>query len=386
MKITDVRVHLVSPMGSTTLTKGARLGWVFIEIDTDDGITGLGECSNWPRQGDVLVGHTLEVLKEEILGRDPAHIEAIWNDLFRQYTYLGNRGLITTVISGINIALWDIKGKAAGKPIYDLLGGPVREDVLLYTHPAGATPEDLAAGGRRLVEEGYTALKVDPFREQGPKHTAFLGGEISSRGIREGAEAIAALRDAVGPDVEILIDAHGNFNVATALRCIRALEPFDLTWFEEPVPPEGVDALAQIRAQTTVDLCVGERLFTRWDILPILQRGLASYLMPDVCWTGGISELKKISTMAEAYFIPMSPHNALGPIQILAGAHTMMTVPNFYRLEIHRMFMEMYNACITPELDVVDGRLRLSDRPGLGAELDHDYVAAHPDPDWKPLS
>ena len=386
MKIRDVKVHLVSPESGRFIpnTAGITVGWVFVEVETDEGITGIGECSNWPRKGDVLVGHAIQTLKDSLIGQDPSHIEKLWIEMYRNYTYLGSRGLITTAISGINMALWDLKGKALGKPVYDLLGGPVRDSILLYTHPQYSTPREFAQSGKQLVAQGFTALKNDPFHaEMMPYHTAYVGGHISREGERAGAEMIAALRDAVGPDIEILIDAHGNFNVATAMRCIRALQPYDITWFEEPVPPEGMDALRQIRAQTDVDLCVGERLYTRWDYLPVLREGLANYLMPDVCWTGGISELKKIATLAETYFVPVSPHNAMGPLQILAGAHVMMTTPNFYRLEMASLWLPQFNAAITPALDVRNGTLYLSDRPGLGVELNKDWIRTHPDPDWQ---
>ena len=383
MKITDVKIHVVAPDMGDVGASGSRVGWVFVEIETDEGISGIGECSNWPRRGDILVGRALQTLKESLVGRDPSHIEQIWIELYRNYTYLGSRGLITTVISGVDIALWDLKGKALGRPVYDLLGGPVRDDILLYTHPRYGTPQEVAESGAELVEQGFTALKNDPFAaEIGRYHTAYVGGYISREGERYGASIVAALRDAVGPDVEVLIDAHGNYNVATAMRCIRALEPYDITWFEEPVPPEGFDALRQIREQTNVDLCVGERLYTRWDFLPVLRNRLANYIMPDVCWTGGISELKKIATMAEAYFVPVSPHNAMGPIQIVAGGHVMMTVPNFYRLEIASLMTPHYNQCIDPPLDIRNGTFYPSDRPGLGVELNMDYIKAHPDPDW----
>ena len=383
MKITDVQVHVVRPIPGPPNVSGSGPGWVFVEIDTDEGLRGLGECSNSPRKGNVLVGRALQTLREVLIGRDPSHIEQLWIELYRNYTYLGSRGLITAVISGVNIALWDIKGKALGRPVYDLLGGPVRDNIPLYTHPAYGTPEEVAESGAAMVAAGYTALKTDPFAHEVRRfHTAYVGGAISHAGVRHAARIIGSLREAVGPEVEILIDAHGNFNVGSAMRCIRALQPYDITWFEEPVPPEGMDALRQIREQTDADLCVGERLYTRWDFMPVLQNRLANYIMPDVCWTGGISELKKIATMAEAYYVPVSPHNAMGPIQILAGGHTMMTVPNFYRLEISSLMMPHHNACIEPGLDIREGALHLSERPGLGVELSRDWIDAHRDPDW----
>jgi galactonate dehydratase len=384
MKITDVDIHVVAPMGTTEFLPGARLGWVFVEVHTDEGVTGLGECSNWPSHGDILVGHALEVVRRDLIGRDPSHIERIWQEFFHRHTYLGNRGVISTALSGIDQALWDIRGKVLDRPLYDLLGGPVWDDILLYTHPSGATTEEVVASCQQVVAEGYTAVKHDPFLpEMGPRLMDYRGGHITRQGVRDGADLTAAMREAIGPETELLIDLHGNFNVATALDCIRALEPYDIGWFEEPVPPEGLDALRQIRRQTTAPLCAGERLYTRWDVLPVLAEGLVNYVMPDICWTGGVSELKKIATLAETFFIPISPHGAQGPVQIIAGAHVMTTVPNFYRMEINSGWLETFNAAITPSLDIRDGRLHLPPGPGLGIELNHDFIADHPNPDWE---
>jgi len=387
MKITDVAFHVVAPMGDEPVVPGSILSWAFVEVSTDVGLVGLGECSNWVRDGNRIIGHTVETLGRSLIGMDARNIEAVWQTIFRNYSWLGSRGLISTVISGIDIALWDLKGQVLGVPVYELLGGRLRERVDLYGHPDTSGDGDIASraarGSSRLVEQGFAAMKIDPFEEVWTRHSGYHGGEISRSGINAGAEVVGAMRDAVGPDVELMVDAHGAFNVATAMACMQALEPFGLTWFEEPVPPEGLDALRQVRRQARIPLCVGERLFTRWDVLPVLQEGLADYLMPDVCWTGGISELKRIATMAEAYFVPVSPHNALGPVQVVAGAHTMLTVPNFYRLEFHPAFADWYSDCLDQPLDVRDGALHVSDRPGLGFALDHDYVEDHRSKQWE---
>lgn len=382
MKITDVRIHVTAPIGDI-VSFSDRLSWVFVEIQTDDGVTGIGECSNFPRKGNSVVVATLEAIKDELIGRDPSHIEAAWIDIFRQFTFLGSRGLASTVASGVDIALWDLKGKALGRPVHDLLGGAVHDSIPLYTHPGGASWEQVAERTAGLTEQGWQAFKFDPFGESGRRVTSYLGGDISKPSIRAAAESIERVRETVGPDVEILIDFHGNYNVTSALRCIHALEPYDIGWFEEPLQPENTDALRQLRAQTDAPLCVGERLFTRWDFLPIFRDRLANYVMPDVCWTGGISELKKIATMAEAHAVPIAPHGALGPLQTLASAHVMLGTPNLFRLEILGPdFITHYNAAVTEPLDIRDGRLFLSDRPGLGVELDLEWVRAHPRPDW----
>jgi galactonate dehydratase len=390
MKITDVKLYPVVPdlgQAAPAGMTGSRISWLFVQVETDEGITGTGEATNWLRRGSLIVGETLEVLKKTLVGRDPGHIEKLWNEMYRAFTYMGSRGVVTTAISGVDIALWDIKGKALGKPVYDLLGGPVRDSLLLYTHPAhpmDAKPEDLGRYGMELVKQGFTGLKIDPYRtEMVPYHTAYVGGQISLEGIRLGASKTAALRAAVGPDIEILVDLHGHYNVATAVRCIKVLEPYDVGWFEEPLPPESLDGLRQVRAQTDAPLCTGERLFSKWDFAPVLREGLVNYVMPDVVWCGGISEIRKIAIMSEGYAVPISPHQANGPIQVLAGAHAMMVSPNFFRLEIFSRQMHAFNAAISPPLDVRNGRLFLSGKPGIGAELNMDYVQRHRDPDWK---
>ncbi|HET7568153.1 MAG TPA: mandelate racemase/muconate lactonizing enzyme family protein [Gaiellaceae bacterium] len=382
MKITDVEIHVASPLGDEVNFSG-RVSWVFVQVHTDEGVSGIGECSNFPRKGNSAVVAALEAVREGLIGRDPARIEAIWHDLFRQFTFLGSRGLATTVASGIDMALWDIKGKALGRPVHDLLGGAVRDSIPLYTHPGGASWEEVAERSARLAGEGWEAFKYDPFAGSGPRVTSYVDGEIAKADVRRAAELVERIRDAVGPDVEMLIDFHGNYNVSSALRCIRALEPYDIGWFEEPLQPENTDALRQLRAQTDAPLCVGERLYTRWDFLPILRDRLANYLMPDVCWTGGISELRKIATMAEAHAVPVAPHGALGPLQTVASSHAMLATTNFFRLEILGPdWISLYDAALQEPLDVRDGRLHVSDRPGLGAELDPDWLRAHPRPDW----
>jgi galactonate dehydratase len=256
---------------------------------------------------------------------------------------------------------------------------------LLYTHPGGDSGEDSAARTLRLIEQGFTALKYDPFAAMHKHHTAYINGQIERAEVRLAAEFMNTVRAEVGPDIDLMIDFHGCYNSATALACIQALGDLGITWFEEPFPPEGIAALRHLRARTQQPLCVGERLYTRWDFLPILTEGLVNYVMPDVCWTGGITELKKISTLAETYFVPVAPHGAMGPLQATAAAHVMITTPNFYRLEIlEPSWIALYNEYLTTPLDIVDGRLRLSNRPGLGIELDMDMVRSHPDLDWAP--
>ena len=383
MKITDVKPIPTQP---TEYSRRANRTWTFVQIDTDEGITGYGEATNYPGGGSLVVASTINQVRETLIGEDPFDIDRLWHKIFRRYTYLGSRGLVTAVISGIDIALWDIKGKALGRPIYEILGGKFRDNITMYANgwfTGCTTPKDFADAAAATVAQGYTALKFDPFtHEMQPFHTGYVSGAISADGEELGMDKVAAVREAVGSKIEVLIDAHGHYNVPTAIRIGNQLAEHSVTWYEEPVPPEGYEALAQVRQSVAVPICVGERLFTRYDFLPIFENRLADYIMPDVVWTGGISELRKIATMAEAYYIPVSPHNAMGSIQIIAGAHTMMTVPNFYRLEFSIAALESYNAVLDKPLDIRDGNLLLPTGPGLGYDLDTEFMAAHPDPAW----
>ena len=374
MKITHVRPWVVNREASPR--RPAR-PLVFVEVSTDEGITGWGEITTYP--GDIanrMVAGMVRDCAELVVGEDPSRIEALWNKVFRQFTYVGTRGAVSAVVSGIDIALWDIRGKVLGQPIYKLLGGEVRDRIPLYTHPPHSdSPEQAAADAREIVDSGHRALKVDPFwEEMGAKSISYLDGQINPEVAAKAVERIAAIREEVGPNIEVLIDAHGNFNVPTAVYLANSLAPYNIHWFEEPVPPESYHALKQVRDQVPVRICVGERLHTRYEFLPVFENNLADFVMPDVTWTGGISELKKISTMAEAYYVPVSPHDASGPINVLAGAHVMMTVPNFYKLETSQYRLDSYNAFIDHPLDVRSGDLYLSDRPGLGVELDIAYL------------
>jgi galactonate dehydratase len=289
---------------------------------------------------------------------------------------MGTRGATSHVVSGIDIALWDIRGKVLDLPIYELLGGPVRDDILLYTHPDQSkfkTKEGVVREIQDIVESGHTGIKFDPFPAYeglaGHRH-GYLDGQLGKKGEREAAELTALIRETAGPGIDILIDAHGRFDVPTAIRLCRSLEEAgDIDWFEEPVPVESYKALAEVKASVSAAISVGERLHTRWEFTAILDQSLAHYIMPDVTWTGGISELKKISTMAETYYIPVSPHDASGPINVVAGAHVMLTTPNFYRVETSRWDLSRYNQFIETPLDNSNGRLKLPRKPGLGIKF-----------------
>ncbi len=359
---------------------GTRYPWVFLRIETDEGLHGIGQA-----QGGVLaqmVHEAMPHLDAFLLGEDSSRIDYIWTRLFSEFNSTGNRGFGSALISAVDIALWDIKGKRLGLPIYELLGGKFRDNLRLYSNgwmPQEQTPEAYAKAAYETVAEGHTALKMDPFFDFEDVAPLQIGHNISPNGLRKGVEITRSVRNAIGDDIELLIDLHGRYDVAAAVRVGQALGEFNIGWLEEPVPPENHDALQIVKEQVPTPICVGERLVTRWDFRPILDKQLANYIMPDIVRCGGISEMRKIATMAEAYYIPVSPHDATGPITMAAGAQVMMSTPNFYRLEIAYSEVPHYNAALMPTLDVRNGFYHVPDAPGLGHDLNEAYLEAGPE-------
>jgi len=374
MKITGVRPWLVKADSSYWGE------YLFVEVTTDEGVSGWGEITTTTKLANRALCAILKQIGGMLAGEDPANIERLWHKVFRSFTYMGSRGAGVECVSAIDIALWDIRGKVLDRPIYELLGGPVREDIALYTHPDQGkftSKEGVIAEIQDIVKSGHTAFKFDPFPHQGDREQrdGYLDGSMSRADQRTAAELTALIRETAGPDIEVLIDAHGRFDVPTAIRLCRSLEEAgDIDWFEEPCPPESVKALKQVREKVNAPISWGERGHTKWDFVAILEGGLADYIMPDITWTGGITELKKISALAEAYYIPISPHDAAGPINVVAGAQVMMTVPNFYKLETSRWDLSKYNVLIKTPLDNSNGTLKLPRVPGLGIEMNRDYL------------
>lgn len=349
--------------------------WIFVELFTDDGISGVGECSDYASTAHLVSG--LHSIRPFIIGMDARNIEDVWQKLFHGYSDLNGRGYISHLISAIDIALWDIKGKQLGVPVYQLLGGPVRDSVPLYTHIPGRmgmdtsikTAQQAALAAKKL---GFQAIKTDPFARSW-NDSVPQGGEMVERltpaEIDKAAEFMMGVREAVGPEFELLVDAHARFDVASAIRAARALEPVKLTWLEEPVPVESINALREVRENTDIPLCVGERHFTRWDYVELFRERLVDYVMPDIAWTGGISEVRRIASQAESYFIRFSPHDALGPVMVAASLHVDATAPNLYRQECVHEFFDDYAKVIMPMFDWQGGEAQLPDGPGLGVEL-----------------
>ncbi len=373
MKIEKVEVWLV---------EGIKYNWTLLRITTDNGFTGVGEATNWP--GSPLVYHAARHLGERIIGLDASRIDYIWSKLYRDLNWLGPTGVMMCAMSGIDMALLDLKAKSLGVPCYELLGGAYRKEVLLYANywflKGGHNPEDYAQQAKDVAKNGFTGLKFDPFA-----HTNYLfGDDLSSNLTLTSAQedlaydVVRAVREAVGPDILLAIETHALLSMPTAIRMAERLAPLKLMWYEEPVGPESVNTLKYIRQQTRVPICVGERHYSRWGFRPVLEQQLVDYIMPDVTRCGGPSELKRIATMAETYNVMVAPHNPNGPLSTLASAHVCATIPNFFRQEFMYTDVPWRDEVISRPLNINDGYLRLDDAPGLGVDLVDEAMDAHP--------
>lgn len=369
MKITDLRVFQ---------TQGGHANWTFVKLYTDSGLTGVGEASL--ERNDIVVVKALESLKDFLVGKDPFQIEYIWNALYKQ-TFKYGQLIILTALSGVEQALFDIKGKALGVPVYELLGGKLRDRVRAYANAWAFqevvtemtekdTPESLAKNALKMVDKGFTAMKWDPFRH---------GGQVIPKSEEEFAIAcVKAVREAVGPSIDLLIECHGRFNMISAIRMAQKLEPFDPFFYEEPIPPDNIDALAALQAAINLPIATGERLYTRWEFRPLLEKQAARIIQPDICNVGGIWELKKIAAMAEAYYVAVQPHNSNGPVQTVASLHLDASIPNFVFQEFFYPYLDQYNEILTEPIKYQDGYLEIPTGPGLGTDIREEVIRKRP--------
>ena len=361
MKITDIKVFNVDCF---------RTNWVFIKVYTDEGITGVGE-STLEYKEKALEG-AVEHLKEALVGQDPRNIEKIFHDSYRDAYWRGG-AVLMSALSGVEMALWDILGKSLGVPVYQLLGGKVNDKVRIYVNGwfAGAKePEEFGEKAKIAVQRGVTAMKWDPFGK------SYL--EISNADLDKALRCIQAVRDAVGPGVDLLIEGHGRFNVPTGIKIAKELEPFKPMWFEEPTPPDNLEALKAVRDKSPVPISAGERLYTLKSFKDLFEMRAADYIQPDISHAGGIMECKKIAAMSEAYYIPFAPHNPSGPVANAATLQLAACCPNFSILEIMYSDVDWRKDVTNEKLKYKDGYITIPDKPGLGIEIDEEACLAHP--------
>lgn len=348
MKITKLETIFVRPR------------WLFLKMHTDEGIIGLGEPIVEGRSRTVATA--VHELESYLIGQDPRRIEHHWQVMYRGTFYRGGPVLVSA-ISGIEQAMWDILGKSLGVPVYQLLGGHVRDRIRVYAHCGGDTPEQAAQAARDRVTQGFTALKTGidaPVRIFDTK--AYVDKQVAR---------IQAMREAIPTHVDLAVDFHGRVSPAMAIRLANALEDCNLLFIEEPVLPENVDALVTVARSIKTPVATGERLFTRWGFREILEKQAAVVLQPDLCHAGGISEVRKIAAMAEVYYAAVAPHNPLGPISLAAGLQVDACIPNFLCQEQ----VSLGEGYLKQPFVVKDGYIDLPTAPGLGIELDDAAVS-----------
>ena len=361
MKIVDVKTYLMqagSPPNSgawaanyDTISTGWR-NWLFVKVFTDEGITGVGECSGWPR----VIETAVHDLKNILLGEDPRHIERIWQKMQVAIMGHGMTGVVGAgAMTGIDMALWDIKGKALNTPVWNLLGGKVRDRIRIYAH---ASTTEVALD---LKSRGITAIKAG--------------------GLKDPLRMLEKLRAAIGPDMDLMVDLHGPpwLTTTDAIALGRKLEPLGLAFMEDPVAPEQLDAYARIRDAVAIPLAAGERAATIWGLRPLIERELVDIVQPDTGRAGGITVMKKIAAMAEAHGIMFAPHSgSLGPVAEFAALHLLAAIPNALMLERIEIDWPGRAEVITPVPQTIDGHITVPDTPGLGVDIIEDAIARHP--------
>ena len=366
-----MKISRVTPMVMGTAWRNLT----FVKVETDDGLIGVGEARAVNRTDGVL-GYLNEAIPRYVLGEDPFNVERLVARMFRED--FARAGEITmTGIALIEIACWDIMGQALGQPVYRLLGGAVRDKIKAYAngwYTVERTPDEFAAAAQRAVAKGYRALKFDPFD----------GGlyELERPEKLKSISLVEAVRAAVGPEIELLIEMHGRFNPPTAVEIAKELAPFKPSWYEEPVPPENLAALQRVSqaiAPLGVPVATGERLHTMHEYRELFELQAADIIQPDITHFGGLLNAKKLAGWAEAYYVLVAPHNVSGPVSTAAALHLAASTPNFKIQEHFNDFAEAFVKQSAPGLpEVVDGYFALPPAPGLGVKLNEDVIRANP--------
>jgi galactonate dehydratase len=358
MKISEIR---------TFVTWGDPRNWVFVKVMTDEGVYGWGEATVEGKERTVEAA--VHELGKWLVGEDPARIEHHWQRLYRHGFWRGGI-ILNSALAALDQALWDIAGKVASLPVYRLFGGPTRDRVRLYSHVGIYDPDRMIDDAQAHVAEGFTAMKTGAWQSDSRLSDRDLVNAFVGR--------VERLREAVGPDVDIMIDNHGRSRPSAAIRLMRAMEPLDLYFFEEPTPPDNLDALAKVvAAGFDMDIAAGERLFSKWEFRELLERQLVDIVQPDLCHCGGLTEARKIAALAETYYVQVAPHSPQGPISTAACAHLAASIPNFAILEfVHSQ--PWRNDVQREPLVVRNGHLELPTRPGLGVDLDEEMLARNP--------
>jgi len=364
LKITDVRTAQVMVHGPQT----------HVRIYTDQGIYGQGEAT------DAAVGSPslIRGWRRMLIGRDPLDVEAIWERIRTGGIFAGAQGgQYTTALSGVEIALWDLAGKALGLPVYQLMGGKFREKVRIYCDsdiddPTGPEAHPKFAW---IKDQGFTAMKIDLDDARDPARFDQVNWTASNGEIDRMVKWVAHTRESMPANIDLACDMHGRYDAPTGKKVAKALEPFRLMWLEEPVPAENIDAMADIRHSTSTPIACGENLYMRWGFRELLEKGAVDIVQPDFQKMGGLAEAQKVANLAQTYYIPVAPHCVVSPIGMMATAHACMTYPNFLACEWHWInHKDLWNAWVKEGEIIVKGFVTPTDKPGLGVEMDEEVA------------
>ncbi len=361
MKIAEVKTYIVNAF---------RLNWVFVKVSTDNGLTGWGESSLEYKAQAVTAA--IGELERYLVGEDPFRIEHHYENMFRD-SYWRVGPILMSAVSGIEMALWDLLGKHLVVPVYQLLGGKINERVKVYANGwfKGATvPDQFAEAAKRAKERGFRALKWDPFGR------AYQ--DLSATDLDFALRCIDAVKNTVMPDVDILIEGHGRFNLPTGIKIANALEPFNPLFFEEPLPPDNFAALSELRKKSPVPIAAGERVYTIYGFRDLLAQKAVDFVQPDVSHAGGLMQCKKIAAMAQADYLAFAAHNPSGPIANAATLQLAACTPNYAIHEIMATDVPWRKEIVDESLSFKDGYLEIPDKPGLGIEIKEENLADYP--------
>ena len=365
MKITHIGSVLLQPFP-----------WVLVKVDTDEGLTGIGEAYHGAGVHQIAVDPRLT---RSLVGQDPRNVDKLFRDMQRAMSASGfYQGAVMSAISGIESALWDILGQALSVPIWQLLGGKFRDCIRLYNDcHAGddETPEAYVAKAKEVEARGFTALKfdIDPLPSQRDSYNR----AISNDDIAHYVDVVTAIRQSLNHNTDLAIDAHWRYAPVDILKIARAFEELNLLWLEDPIPPENVAAMTKITASTSTPICTGENFYTRHGFREIIENQGADIISPDLAKAGGLLEGRRIADLADLYYIPVAPHNIGSPIETMATCHVMAAVPNFLTLEFHHLDDPVWEGLIDEGPIIEAGHITVPDRPGLGVTLNEDTVRAN---------
>ena len=362
LKITDVRTAQVNVHGPQT----------HVRIYTDQGIYGQGEAT------DAAVGAAslIRGWRRMLVGRDPLNVEAIWERIRTLGIFSGAQGgQYITALSGLEIALWDLAGKALELPVYQLMGGKFREKVRIYCDSDMEVPigEESDRKLPWIKAQGFTAMKIDLDDAMDPARFDSVNWTASNGEIDRMVKWVSHVRESIPANMDLACDMHGRYDAPTGKKVAKALEPFRLMWLEEPVPPDDIDAMADIRHSTSTPIACGENLYMRWGYREIFEKKAVDIIQPDFQKVGGLAEAQKVANMAQAYFIPVAPHCVVSPIGVMATAHACTTYPNFLACEWHWInHLDTWKTFVKEGEIIIDGHVTPTEKPGLGVEMDED--------------